>query len=398
MISESPFIPTTLRFSSSYSILKRLNMSTDPTSVPKQHKESAGLTSFLSKTASQIFNGLDHNKMKSILVAAVLMISVVLTPIQDAMAAPSGGRMGGSFGGSNNRSSSTRSYSSPSRTYGGGGYRYYSRPNIIVTPPVFGGGYGYFGAPVLAPGVTVVRTGPSFVSFLSTAFIGLVLFSTLSSMTNRSWSGTSSNSNTLVESALGPGVTVAQISVALNVPRRNDPNSILSYLDRLSSTARTDSRVGISNLVSQVALELLRQKRSIFAGETEFKHYKDANGAQRDFNNIAIRERSKFERESVNRFGGVDYTDARTKSLSDGFSPQATAVVVTLIISIDGDSTKLSKINGMSDLENTLTRIATDVKVDDCLRSAEVLWTPEDPNDVLTERDVVADYPKLRRI
>jgi uncharacterized membrane protein len=147
-----------------------------------------------------------------------------------------------------------------------------------------------------------------------------------------------------------------------------------------------------------VALELLRQKRSIFAGETEFKHYKDANGAQRDFNNIAIRERSKFERESVNRFGGVDYTDARTKSLSDGFSPQATAVVVTLIISIDGDSTKLSKINGMSDLENTLTRIATDVKVDDCLRSAEVLWTPEDPNDVLTERDVVADYPKLRRI
>lgn len=410
MQDASPsLVPITRRTLTSPSLVK-LNMSSidhepdslkdTPISPPKQ--KEYGLPSLLSKNISYFFLGFDPNKLKSILVAAIFMISVLLTPIQDAMAAPSGGRMGGSFGGSNNRSSSSssmRTYSSPSRSFGGG-YSYYSRPNIIVTPPIFGGGYGYFGAPVLAPGVTVVRTGPSFVSFLSTAFIGLILFSTISSITNRSLTNMDGGSSSASDSALGPGVTVAQISVALNVPRRNDPSSILSYLDRLSSTARTDSRVGVSNLVSQVALELLRQKRSIFAAETEYKHYNDANRAQRDFNNSAIRERSKFERESVNRFGGVDYNDGvkSTNRMTDGFNPQATAVVVTLIVSIDGDSTKLSKINGMSDLENALTRIATDVKVDDCLRSAEVLWTPEDPKDVLTERDVVADYPKLRRI
>lgn len=43
----------------------------------------------------------------------------------------------------------------------------------------------------------------------------------------------------------------------------------------MSRTASTDSRVGISNLVSQVALELIRQKPYIFAANTEYKHFRD---------------------------------------------------------------------------------------------------------------------------
>lgn len=379
---------------------KYLNMSLS-SSEQERRKKIQGVHPFISKALSNVFSSLDQNKIKSIMVAAAIMISLLFTPLQDAMAAPSGGRMGGSFGGSNrsSSSSSSRSYSSPTRSYtrsyNSGGY--YSRPNIIVAPPqpIFGGGYGYFGAPIVRPGVTVVSTGPTFLNFLSTAFIGLVLFSTISSFTRSQWDDTG---NTSTESALGPGVTVAQVSVALNVPRRNDSSSILTYLDRLSASARTDSRVGVSNLVSQVALELLRQKRSIFAADADFKHYKDGNSAQRDFNSMAIRERSKFERESISKFGGVDYAERGTRRITDGFNPQATAAVVTLLISIDGDSTKLPRINSIGDLEKALTRIATDVKVDDCLRSAEVLWTPEDPNDVLTERDVTADYPKLRTI
>lgn len=378
---------------------KYLNMSLS-SSEQERRKKIQGVHPFISKAFSNVFSSLDQNKIKSIMVAATIMISLLFTPLQDAMAAPSGGRMGGSFGGSDRSSSSySRSYSSPTRSYtrsySSGGY--YSRPNIIVAPPqpIFGGGYGFFGAPIVRPGVTVVSTGPTLLNFLSTAFIGLVLFSTISSFTRSQWDDTG---NTSTESALGPGVTVAQVSVALNVPRRNDSSSILMYLDRLSASARTDSRVGVSNLVSQVALELLRQKRSIFAADANFKHYKDGNSAQREFNSMAIRERSKFERESISKFGGVDYAERGTRRITDGFNPQATAAVVTLLISIDGDSTKLPRINSIGDLEKALTRIATDVKVDDCLRSAEVLWTPEDPNDVLTERDVTADYPKLRTI
>lgn len=77
---------------------------------------------------------------------------------------------------------------------------------------------------------------------------------------------------------------------------------------------------------------------------------------------------------------------------------RATLAVITLIVAIDGDSTKLPKINSFSDVEKGLTVLATDVKTDGCLRSAEILWTPEDSNDVLTEYDVAADYPMLRNV
>ena len=45
-----------------------------------------------------------------------------------------------------------------------------------------------------------------------------------------------------------------------------------------------------------------------------------------------------------------------------------------------------------------MTRIGIDVKVDDCLRSAEILWTPDNKNDLLLKGDVIADYPKLRSV
>ena len=54
--------------------------------------------------------------------------------------------------------------------------------------------------------------------------------------------------------------------------------------------------------------------------------------------------------------------------------------------------------NSWQDVWDGLRQIAADVRVDDCLLSAEVLWTPEDQSDVLTRRDVAADYPDLRVI
>jgi uncharacterized membrane protein len=73
-------------------------------------------------------------------------------------------------------------------------------------------------------------------------------------------------------------------------------------------------------------------------------------------------------------------------------------MVITLILNIDGDSTKLNKINSISDVEQALRKIAANSKVEDCLQSAEILWTPEDRTETLSVRDIIADYPELRAI
>ncbi len=266
--------------------------------------------------------------------------------------------------------------------------------------PSIAGSYGYYGR----PDVAVVNTiGPDIVSTIVFGSVLGIVFINSFTHGSRDYIGVDKD-EARTSSALGPGVTVVQISIALDVPNRDSPSSFLSFLDKLSHTANTDSRVGVSDLVNKVSIELLRHKKYVFAADTEYKHFRYGGSAQRHFDSKAIEERSKFEKETTNKYGGVDYTSSRDVSgqmesaSNTGYSPQATSAVVTLVIAIDGDSTKLPQINNMNDLEKALTGIATDVKVDDCLRSAEILWTPDDKNDVLSKEDVNEDYPKLRDV
>lgn len=247
-----------------------------------------------------------------------------------------------------------------------------------------------------SPSGVVVSSGPSFFSLFLFAGFALFVASALSSFGSSTSDTLSSITN---QSVLGSGVSVAEISVALEVPNRDSPNSILSSLDRLSETARTDSRVGLQDLTSQVAIELLRRKSSIVAASTRASHYRDENKAQREYNNISIRERGKFQRETVSKYGGVDYSDTR-QSTSSEYS-KATVAVVTILVLIDGDSTSKAlsaKVNSIRDVEDALSRLAADAKADNCLRGAEILWTPEERDETLTMKDVFADYSSLRSV
>merc|ERR1712124_57562 len=193
-------------------------------------------------------------------------------------------------------------------------------------------------------------------------------------------------------SALGPGTSVVQLSVALEVPDRDNRNSILSVLDRYSKTADTDSRKGVQQLTSQVALEVLRRKSSIVSASSSNKHFMNRNKALREFQNRSVKERSKFETENGNKF--LQFGD----NAGGGAGDKATMAVVTIVIAIDGDQTRLNKIDSVTDVEQALRQIASDSMTDDCLQNAEILWTPEDRSEALSVRDIVADYPQLRSI
>jgi uncharacterized membrane protein len=68
---------------------------------------------------------------------------------------------------------------------------------------------------------------------------------------------------------------------------------------------------------------------------------------------------------------------------------------VTINLAIEGDKTMLPSIRFRQDLLDSLSKIAADAQVEDCLLSAEILWSPEDRNEVLPPEDVIADYPEL---
>jgi len=351
--------------------------------------------------------GVTRQRALSLMTAVFIFLSTFFTA-ESALAAPSGGRIGGSFGGSQRQSApTTRSYSSP------GGYSrgfsqgyttgYFSRPSLSISPF---GGFGYYSpfyapAPIISPGVGVgvISRGPGILDVFFFGIFAWILFSVASTLTRGASETFTFFEGGTTDSVLGRGVSVAQVTVALNVPNRNDPNNILNFLSRISRSANTDSREGVASLVSQVALELLRQRRSIFAASTTSKNYGNVNEAQRAFNIAGVKERSKFERET-------DYGQGKEKRILDHGQGKeksvmisgATAAVITLLIAIDGDSTILPGISSISDVEQSLTRIASDVKLDSSLRSAEILWAPDQEQDVMSRDDVFIDYPKLRNV
>merc|ERR1712174_187192 len=144
-----------------------------------------------------------------------------LTPLQEALAAPSGGRMGGSF--SRQRSSS---YSPSMRTYSRSSISY-SSTRIYAPSPIFNPFYNpYYGYG--SPGVISISRGPSIFDLV--IFGGILYAAANFFLNSSSLSTTGTQADT---SILGPGFSVIQMSVALNVPDRDSPSSILSKLDSL---------------------------------------------------------------------------------------------------------------------------------------------------------------------
>ena len=94
-----------------------------------------------------------------------------------------------------------------------------------------------------------------------------------------------------------------------------------------------------------------------------------------------------------NADGKIESTTSTTSSSENNGS--ATTAVIDLSVCIEGDATKLSTIKNRSQLRDALYRISADAQVDECLLAAEVLWTPDDDSDNMSESDVYADYPTL---
>ena len=363
----------------------------------------------------------------TILLSTSAIVSSFSLPADAAM---SGGRMGGSFSrssssfGGGGGGSRMRMAAPSSRSYyngGGGGGGYYGGPRTTIVAPII----SPFATPFYNPIVPYYGGGVGAISYargpglFDVLFLGGIGFFVLSAISNtiRSTAQSSlgqwddsrdSNSNMfgLATTTAASPTTVFKCNVALEVSNRDDPNSILSVLDRMAKvTAKTDTRKGVVTLTKQVALELLRRKSSIYSAAGTIQQYKNDKEAQRTYNQWSIQERSKFEQENVNKFNQFDLSlmkqkDDTNRDMSLLSSSKATMAVVTLVVSVDGSALmnvqNMKQIQSLSDVETMLQAIASMSSDNtDHLYGAEILWTPEDRSETLSKKDILADYPEL---
>lgn len=307
--------------------------------------------------------------LKSLLVVG-LVITLALGNASDALAARSGGRIGGgSF------RAPSRSYGSPSRTYQppGGGY---------------GGGYypggGGFGFPFLLP---LFGFGGGFGGIFS-----ILIFLAIANFLIQSFRRVSGGGEVDSLGYSNPKVSVAKVQVGLLSEARN----LQAELNELALSADTSSSEGQAQVVQESSLALLRHPEYWVYGATESQQAA-LQSAEAKFNQLALAERSKFSEETLSNVNNLLREANRRQSLpgSDSTQEPGEYIVVTLVVGVEGNL-ELPAINGSNDLQQALRQIGGISS--ERLLAFEILWTPQAEGDTLTTDDILAYYPDLKLV
>lgn len=320
------------------------------------------------------------DRLKSAAFGFLLVAGLALGGPDDALAAKSGARVGGgSFRSAPSRSAPSRPAPQAQQSYGGG-------TTVLVAPPMYSPspfgfspfGFSPFGFSPFGFFRPVVM-GPSITDLLLVGGIAFAGYKIYESVQN-------------AQLGTAAGVTVAKLQVAVSCDDRS-PSSLLGTLDRLGKSADTSSSSGVASLVSDTALALLRKEVDWISAALETAGAKTVDQGEQKFGEFSLKERAKIERETLNKVGGADKSEARgAETKTDSFG-SGTVAVVTLILALQGRA--LEPVTDIKTLKSTLMTLGSDVLDNESLLAAEVMWTPEEPWERISPDEVTLEYPNL---
>ncbi|MBW4554287.1 MAG: DUF1517 domain-containing protein [Aphanocapsa sp. GSE-SYN-MK-11-07L] len=289
-----------------------------------------------------------------------------------ALAARSGGRMGGSS--FRSRPAPTRPYSSPNRGYGGG--------------PVYpGGGFGF---PFLIP---FFGFGGGFGGLFS-----ILVFIAIANFLVKSFRGAGRNEDGELGGYSDQGYDNPTVSLnSLNIGLLAEARDLQPELDQIARTANTGSPEGLSLMLQETSLALTRHPEYWAYASAETQQTR-LQSAEAQFNRLTLAERSKLTAETLSN---VNRQLKEAQTLTADTSTQALVtqdapgeyIVVTLIVASQG-KLALPKVNSPQDLRQALNQLGS--VSSDRLLALEVLWQPQAAGDTLTSEDLVGAYPNLK--
>lgn len=307
-----------------------------------------------------------------------LVITLALGHADGALAARSGGRVGGG------------SFRAPSRTYSPGPRTY--------APP--GGGYypypgGGFGFPFLFPFFGI---GGGFGGLFT-----ILIFIAIANFLVQTFRRVGSGEVDEVSYGSNPPVSIARLQVGLLA----DARGLQAELNRIAETADTNSPEGRAEVLQETSLALLRHPEYwVYAGSaTQQARLGSAEG---QFNRLALAERSKFTEETLSNVnnqlkaatskgalpaaqkGGE--LDNPTRLITEG---PGEYIIVTLLAATLGNL-QMPMVNNADDLRQAL-RVIGGIPSEQLL-AIEVLWTPQAEGDTLTSDDLLAEYADLKLV
>lgn len=303
--------------------------------------------------------------------AFCLVFTLVFGTMDSALAARSGGRIGGgSF-----RAPSRSSYVQPRRS----------------TAPSYRGGYGYgggFGFPFMMP---FFGFGGGFGGLFSILiFIAIANF-VVQSVRNIGGDGAVADGTV---ASPNPKVSVAKLQVGLLA----NAKSLQSDFNRMAQTADTSSSAGLAQVLQEATLSLLRHPEYWIYGNASSTQIR-LNSAESEFNRMALIERSKFSGETVSNVNSqIKQADraslAGAGALAEVDEPGEYIVATVLVASTS--KLDMPAINSDQDLRRAISQIGS-VGGEDMV-AVEILWSPQSEGVTMSSDELVAEYPDLKRL
>lgn len=345
--------------------------------------------------------------LKKLVAPVVICSGIIMNPV-DVDAAYSGGRSGGSsFRApspsrsmpSSPRPSTTRLSASPRSSYS------YSTslPIIHVAP--------YYSTPTStsAPAITPSATDNDTLLNLAAASFTLILSACLTIILTDGIGPfmvdlSSRLSYTKDSAVLDKGVSVVKLQICLDSSW--DYGNIQDALSGIASTnSSPKSRPEMSDLLFDASIALLCHSADWEAVAYEGKKFGAKSEADPFYQKLAVVERTKFE---VEANGKENILSSIIRSRNAGFLRSdagrsvRTKAVVSILCAISGKSSTVTNgvVRSVADTRNALKKLASYALVDEGenVMAVEVLWTPSEKNTVVTERDMIEDYPELIKL
>jgi uncharacterized membrane protein len=299
-----------------------------------------------------------------------------------------GPRSGGSFGGRLGFRSGGGMSMPSSPGYSGGGYgrSYYGGGPHFMFFPSFGG-YGFGGGfGIIAPLVGLLVVG------LVISSVARAVRASRGVGTGGGWSdeyGQQGGQEDGQVVAMPGRAYLYKLQLALGRSARG----VQDRLAEFATQGDTATEAGLAALLQQTALELLREKDGIRYASAEARGPMSLTNAETAMNGVALAERSRFQ---VERVRVADGHVSRSTAPAEEGKEVLELVVVTLVAATRVPLERFDTLTSEEDLAAVLSELGG--VAPDGILGIEVIWTPADPDDSMTETDVMTTYPELRSL
>ncbi|XP_044956072.1 uncharacterized protein LOC123407095 isoform X1 [Hordeum vulgare subsp. vulgare] len=183
-----------------------------------------------------------------------------------------------------------------------------------------------------------------------------------------------------------PSTTVVKLQVALLGWAKPFQKELNEIADRVQASNKRSYKF----MLTETICSLSRHRDCCVFSSLSVNVKNGAETWEAHFDKLSIKERSKFDEETLYNLEGIKRTKEYSKKL-DGSRNEY--IVVTILVAAKG-ALKFPKITRPADLEAVVEKLNSIPARE--IQGVHVLWTPQDENDVLSEEKLLADYPNLK--